>query len=83
MEKYLHMIAERKLSISFSKYIVHVVCPVNKTSYIEYHLAPEKNAELVKVFESTHDALMSALENCHNNLLADDKLVITRNVNDL
>jgi hypothetical protein len=70
----LSMIAERKLSISFSKYIVQVIDPTNgNISYIEYISAPQSGlaAHPVKVFESKEGALMSALTNCYNRVMPD------------
>lgn len=81
----LSMIAERKLSIAFSKYIVQVIDPTSPggtVSYIEYHAEPQANnaQAKVKVFASRDDALMSALLNCFQRVRPPEgeAIVITR-----
>jgi hypothetical protein len=80
----LTMIAERKLNISFSNFIVEVIdgSGTETKVYLEYHSLPKTNlgARRVKVHSSREDALRAALENCHKNVasLGDESFVITQ-----
>ena len=80
----IDMIGKRKLSISFSKYIVHVIdgsTGKRNISYIEYIAKPESGNRPVKVFDSAHDGLMSALRNCYHRVepVEGESFVITLN----
>jgi hypothetical protein len=78
MSRYLNVIAERKLSISFSKYSVHVIDPTSKMSYIEYYTTPTANAHLAKVHDSAEIALQIALEHCMHNITNEAGLLMSR-----
>lgn len=65
----IDLIAERKLSISFSKFMVQVIDPTNQNiSYIAYYATPTINNHLLaEVYSTREDALLVALQACHEN----------------
>lgn len=76
--KNVELIAERKLNISFSDYIVRIIDSTTKISYVEYFKIPQQNAHLAFVHATVKDALDVALKNCRENLTVQCDIVMTK-----
>jgi hypothetical protein len=74
------LISDRKLNISYSKYIIQIIDPVTKMQYVEYHAEPQAHIELAVVHPDIETATRIAFTNCFNSVLDESGTVRTKPV---